>query len=321
MSKLKTVISRHPLTGSVIAICCVVLALTATVFAYGGDASAPVDQSEIQIQHGESRPMNQPAVLEPKIVRLDFLGEEKYVVFYGKTVAEFLTHAEVTVPKNGEMSVKPEDLVTDGMEIVIRTVETKTEEFTMAKPFETEYVETDYLKKGQSVVLTEGQNGTYLCTGTATYINGVLVNRTAESTTVQTEAVNTLIAVGTGKGKAKEGTPIVGQNKLLTWEGEVLEFTHKDEFKATCYYRFPVDGEITAMGTPTRVGAIAVDPTVIPYWTKMYIVTQDGEYIYGVAVAEDCGTAIKGKWVDLFLETYEEACEFGRRQVDIYFLA
>ena len=101
----------------------------------------------------------------------------------------------------------------------------------------------------------------------------------------------------------------------------MLEFTHKDEFKATCYYRFPVDGEITANGTPTRVGAIAVDPKVIPYWTRMYIVTQDGEYIYGVAVAEDCGTAIKGKWVDLFYETYEEACKFGRRQVDIYFLA
>ena len=82
-----------------------------------------------------------------------------------------------------------------------------------------------------------------------------------------------------------------------------------------------MDGETTANGTPTRVGAIAVDPKVIPYWTKMYIVTQDGEYIYGVAVAEDCGTAIKGKWVDLFYETYEEACKFGRRQVDIYFLA
>ena len=179
----------------------------------------------------------------------------------------------------------------------------------------------DYLPKGESVVLTEGQNGTYLCVGTATYINGILANRTAESTTVQTEPVKALVAVGIGTGKAKQGVPIVGQNKLLTWEGEVLEFTHKDEFKATCYYRFPVDGEITAMGTPTRVGAIAVDPKVIPYWTRMYIVTQDGEYIYGVAVAEDCGTAIKGKWVDLFYETYEEACKFGRRQVDIYFLA
>ena len=313
MDRLKTIILAH--RGVMCALClgCVILALSATVFAYsganGGWGSA------------ESRPLDQPAVLEPKFVTLDVLGEKREMVFYGNTVEQLLAFAEVTVPEGAEMSAKPEDAVTDGMVLVIRTVQTKTEEFTMAIPFETEYVETDYLPKGESVVLTEGQNGTYLCVGTATYINGILANRTAESTTVQTEPVKALVAVGTGTGKAKQGVPIVGQNKLLTWEGEVLEFTHKDEFKATCYYRFPVDGEITANGTPTRVGAIAVDPKVIPYWTRMYIVTQDGEYIYGVAVAEDCGTAIKGKWVDLFYETYEEACKFGRRQVDIYFLA
>lgn len=293
---------------------CIVLALSATVFAL-----QPAMKQEIS--NAESRPMNQGAAVGAKIVTLDVLGKKSEIVFYGQTVAQLLESAGVTVPEGAEMSAAPEDAVTDGMVLVIRTVEIKDETFTMAIPYETEYVETDYLPKGESVVLTEGQNGTYLCTGAATYINGVLADRTAESFTVQTEAVNALVAVGTGNGKAKQGVPIVGQNKLLTWEGEVLEFTHKDEFKATCYYRFPVDGEITAMGTPTRVGAIAVDPKVIPYWTKMYIVTQDGEYIYGVAVAEDCGTAIKGKWVDLFLETYEEACEFGRRQVDIYFLA
>ena len=316
LNKLKDIISRHPFAFSVAcraAVCCVVLILSVTIFsastANGGWVNA------------ESHPMDQGAVLAPKLVTLDVLGEKTDLVFYGHTVEDLLKFAEVTVPAGAEMSAKPTDAVTDGMTLIIRIVETKQETFTMAIPFETEYVETNYLRKGETVVLTEGSSGTYLCTGTVTYVNGVVVDRTAETYAVQTEAVNALIAVGTGNGKAKEGTPIVGQNKLLTWEGEVLEFTHKDEFKATCYYRFPVDGEITAMGTPTRVGAIAVDPKVIPYWTRMYIVTQDGEYIYGVAVAEDCGTAIKGKWVDLFYETYEEACKFGRRQVDIYFLA
>ena len=313
MNKMKAKIWAHRGIRYTLFLVCAVLILSVTVLAYNGTNDG--------LNDAESQPLNQGAVVVPKIVTLDVLGKKNDIVFYGNTVEELLAFAEVTVPEGAEMNAKLTDAVTDGMVLVIRTVEIRSEEFTMAIPYGTESVETDYLPKGETVVLTEGRNGTYLCTGKATYINGILVDRTAESTSVQTEAINTLIAVGTGNGKAKQGTPIVGQNKLLTWEGEVLEFTHKDEFKATCYYRFPVDGEITAMGTPTRVGAIAVDPTVIPYWTKMYIVTQDGEYIYGVAVAEDCGTAIKGKWVDLFLETYEEACEFGRRQVDIYFLA
>ncbi len=317
MNKLKDMISRHPLVFRsvcrVAALGCIVLVLSVTVFAYSGANGG--------LHSAESRPLDQGAMVTPKIVTLDVLGEKSDIVFYGNTVEELLDFAEVTVPDGAEMSAKPEDTVTDGMVLVIRTVEIKNEAFTMAIPFQTEYVQTDYLPEGESAVLTEGQSGTYLCTGTATYINGILADRTAQTYEMQTEPVKALVAVGTGNGKAKQGVPIVGQNKLLTWEGEILEFTHKDEFKATCYYRFPVDGEITANGTPTRVGAIAVDPKVIPYWTRMYIVTQDGEYIYGVAVAEDCGTAIKGKWVDLFYETYEEACKFGRRQVDIYFLA
>ena len=36
-------------------------------------------------------------------------------------------------------------------------------------------------------------------------------------------------------------------------------------------------------------GVIAVDPTVIPYGTKMYIESADGKYIYGYAIAGDCG--------------------------------
>ena len=318
MDKLKSIISDHPRAARIVKWCmvlaCVMLVLTVTVFAYNAAGNA----GDGMVNVG-SAPANGYTGGE-KIVTLNVLGKERMVRFHGDTVAQLLTFAGVTVPENAEMSAEMEDPVTDGMVLVIRTVEIVSEVFTLAIPFETEYVETDYLPQGQSVVLTEGTPGTLKCVGPATYINGVVVDRTAESSTVQTEPVNGLIAVGTGTGKAKQGMPIVGQNKLLTWDGQVLEFTHKDEFKATCYYRFPVDGEVTAMGTPTRVGAIAVDPTVIPYWTRMYIVTQDGEYIYGIAVAEDCGTAIKGNWVDLFLETYKEACEFGRRQVDIYFL-
>ena len=77
----------------------------------------------------------------------------------------------------------------------------------------------------------------------------------------------------------------------------------------------------TATGTLARYGAIAVDPSVIPYGTRMYIVSWDGSVVYGYATAEDCGGAINGARVDLYYDTYEECIQFGRRDCIIYFLS
>ena len=77
---------------------------------------------------------------------------------------------------------------------------------------------------------------------------------------------------------------------------------------------------ITATGTTVHVGTVAVDPRYIPYGTRMFIVSNDGVYIYGISVAEDCGGAIKGDRVDLYFPTLSECFAFGRRNCTIYFL-
>ena len=110
--------------------------------------------------------------------------------------------------------------------------------------------------------------------------------------------------------------PIFGDGTITLPTGEVLTYTGTLQVKATAY---AVHGT-TATGTRSRVGAIAVDPKVIPYGTRMFIVTKDGSYIYGVATAEDCGGAIKGKRLDLFYETDAECRRFGIRYCDVYFL-
>ena len=72
---------------------------------------------------------------------------------------------------------------------------------------------------------------------------------------------------------------------------------------------------ITATGTQVTAGrTVAVDPTVIPYGTEMYI---EG---YGWRVAEDCGGAIQNKRLDLYMPTLEEAFQFGIRSCTVYFL-
>lgn len=114
----------------------------------------------------------------------------------------------------------------------------------------------------------------------------------------------------------QEETTVSSNNTITTSDGQVLTYSSTISVEATAY----TGGGTTATGTSARYGAIAVDPSVIPYGTKMYIVSDDGKWIYGVATAEDCGGAIKGHIVDLYFDDYSTCIQFGRRNCTIYIL-
>lgn len=113
--------------------------------------------------------------------------------------------------------------------------------------------------------------------------------------------------------------PEVSGNTFTTASGEVISYSRKLTVEATAYSCEGYTG-ITATGTTARYGAIAVDPSVIPYGTRMYIVSDDGAYIYGYATAEDCGGGIRGNMIDLYFNTVAECYEFGRRSCTVYIL-
>jgi 3D (Asp-Asp-Asp) domain-containing protein len=71
---------------------------------------------------------------------------------------------------------------------------------------------------------------------------------------------------------------------------------------------------ITASGVRAGFGIIAVDPSVIPLGTKVFIPG------YGRAVAGDTGGAIQGHRVDLGFDSESAAIQFGRRPVTLYVL-
>lgn len=67
----------------------------------------------------------------------------------------------------------------------------------------------------------------------------------------------------------------------------------------------------TATGVPTSPGVVAVDPTVIPLGTRMYVPG------YGEGVAADTGSAVKGRTIDVWFESCEDAMAWGRKTVTI----
>ena len=77
---------------------------------------------------------------------------------------------------------------------------------------------------------------------------------------------------------------------------------------------------ITATGTtpthnPDGISTIAVDPTIIPLGSRVYIPG------YGEAIASDTGLAIKGNKIDLFLNSEKECIDFGKQNVTLYVLS
>ena len=54
--------------------------------------------------------------------------------------------------------------------------------------------------------------------------------------------------------------------------------------------------------------------------TRMFIVSDDGQYIYGIATAEDCGGGVKGNHIDLYFDTTYECFQYGVRTCTVYFL-
>ena len=89
---------------------------------------------------------------------------------------------------------------------------------------------------------------------------------------------------------------------------ELPDDTKTVEVVATAYSG---DTSTSLMTTP-KWGVIAVDPSVIPYGSKVYIPT-----FKKVFVAEDCGGAIKGNRIDIFMNSEREAREWGVRKIKI----
>ncbi len=265
-------------------------------------------------------------VRRSQTISIDYCGEAITAESYGETVGELLERLNIFLQEVDTLSVSLDTLTWDGMELAITRVIREEQTYTAAIPCGVSYCYDDSLAEGEETVLVEGRDGELLCTANVTYVNGAETAREVTSEVVTIQPVETVIAVGTGlqeRGIIEGGNSglIIGDGTITLPTGEVLTFTHSAQVRATAYSHLdPGCDMITATGTTVRIGTVAVDPRYIPYGTRMFIVSNDGVYEYGIAVAEDCGGAIKGDRVDLYFPTYEACMAFGRRDCTIYFL-
>ena len=323
---------------------------------YATDPAAVLDEAGLQLGEDDTfttEPglgVSEITVQRKQLISIVHGGKTLEVVSYGESVESLLERLSLILTNEDVVSVPMNTQTFDGMCITISRSVQAEETYIATIPFETTYCYDAALAEGEEKVLTPGVNGQAQCTATVVYLDGEEVSRTVLNETVVSQPVNAVVAVGTYVEQAAPeteptepvptvppttaptkpapapkpevtGKPVIKDGMITTPDGEVLTYTRVEQFKATAYHNSDPGCTIwTATGTLCRVGAIAVDPKVIPYGTRMYIVSNDGRWIYGIAVAEDCGGSIKGNRIDLYFDSVAECNRFGVRNCQVYFL-
>lgn len=197
----------------------------------------------------------------------------------------------------------------NNMTINLKTVKEETSVVTETIPFETITVENNKMAEGSTNVKTQGENGSRDITSKITYIGGKIDSTEIISNVVTKEPINEVVEKGTAKViETSAGTFI--SNNVINMKASAYTAS------SSCTGKNPGDAGygITASGMKAKVGVVAVDEDIIPLGTKLYI---EG---YGFAVAGDTGGAIKGHKIDLFVNSYSEAINFGIQNRKVYIL-
>ena len=233
-----------------------------------------------------------------------------------KTVADFLTARQITVGEYDEVTPALTEAMTEGMTLVVDRITKDTVTETVVIPSPEERRANASMQRGTTKVVSEGKEGEAEVTLERTFRNGVEESSTEIDRKVITEATPTVIEYGT--------YAVINTSRGELRYSKVLDITCTayDLGYASCG-KNPGDRGygITASGMPAQRGVVSVDPRVIPFGTRLYIEAADGKsWCYGYAVAGDTGGNIKGNRMDLFMDTYYEAIQFGRRAAKVYIL-
>ena len=241
----------------------------------------------------------------------------------GETVSELLARFDIIPgPLDGVLVDIGESRIT----LTVGSDLTYYEARTRTQGYETQRVATPDLLQGQEEVVQAGKIGISTDIYEVVWSNGHEISRQWVEQTEST-AVTEIIRYGTSVTSVDPSDKLVnvstgsdGSGVLTFASGATMKFSQARTMKCTAYTAgHDGVGTRTATGTTVHRGTVAVDKRYIPLGTRMFIVTEKGSYVYGMAKAEDTGMRGDNK-LDLYMDTYAECINFGRRDCKVYIL-
>lgn len=222
-------------------------------------------------------------------------GKKQRFIKIPGTVAENLAFNDIEYDEDDIVSPLPEDNMTSTSKVTVKDVVIVVKEEERTIPSGSKVILDPELGSGVYSA-TDAQDGTAIYSHTTTYVNGKDTGTVEEFKKWVSEPQDDTIRLGTS---------VTGHS------GEV-EIVWSFVSNTTAYYMG--ENAYGAAGSHCHYGTCAVDPSVIPYGSILWV---SG---YGFAVANDCGGAIVGTNLDLYMRSSEECYSWGRRYVTAYLL-
>lgn len=255
-------------------------------------------------------------------VSITYQDSTRSTVSQAETVSQLLSRLSISPSPLEMVAVAFED---EAVEITIGSEFVFYEHVTSVKEHEVIYKYNASKPQWSETVLQQGQDGSYSEVYEIIYQDGVETARQLIDI-IETEPTPAIIERGGIENFAQHTDAVAsiqtnadGSGTLTLENGQVLTFSSARKMEGTAYTAgVGVVGTTTATGTKVREGVVAVDKRVLPLGTKVYVVSNDGAYVYGFAIAEDTG--VRGNAIDLYMDTYRECIQFGRRGCTVYIL-
>lgn len=161
-------------------------------------------------------------------------------------------------------------------------------------PYETVWQPTDQLEIDTEGLMTAGQPGVLRRQYRLRYENGVVASEVFDREWVEVPPVNEVMGYGTRLVIRTLETPDGPVEYWRVVEMRVTSYTALSSGKPIGHPAFGV----TASGLYARTGIVAVDKSVVPFESWVYVPG------YGVGFAGDTGGGIIGRWIDLGYNRY-----------------
>ncbi|WP_286197915.1 G5 and 3D domain-containing protein [Bacillus sp. ISL-34] len=234
-------------------------------------------------------------------------GDEKQVWSTSTTVADFLKQQGVKL--NDLDRVEPELTEKVEAENTVNVVRIEKVTDVVEEPVDFAVItkKDDSLSKGKEKIVKEGKDGLISKKYEVVKENGKEVKRELLSEKVVNKKQDKVVTVGTRTTVAQASR---GVTNVSSSSGKEI-YVSSTAYTASCKGCSGVTS--TGVDLKSNPGAkiIAVDPSVIPMGSKVYV---DG---YGYAVAADKGGAIKGNRIDVFFSSKNDAYRWGVKRVKV----